>query len=69
MRSSFGVLESFMRASVPFIAAILWLSALLALSGCGLKGDLYLPDEPPAPQAASQVETSPSAPDEDEAED
>lgn len=52
-----------MRASVPLIVTFLLLGTLSTLSGCGLKGELYLPEEPPAAHSGA----SPAAQDEDEA--
>jgi len=40
-----------MRTSLTVLAAALLLTAL-AVSGCGLKGDLYLPDAAPGPTDA-----------------
>lgn len=37
-----------MRVSLTALAAVLLLLASLALGGCGLKGDLYLPESEPA---------------------
>lgn len=36
-----------MRASLTALAGMLLIFATLALGGCGLKGDLYLPEQPP----------------------
>lgn len=44
-----------MRASLTALAVALLLIAILAGSGCGLKGDLYLPeDETPAANADAE---------------
>jgi predicted small lipoprotein YifL len=37
-----------MRVSLTALASVLLLVASLALGGCGLKGDLYLPEDEPA---------------------
>lgn len=37
-----------MRASLPALAAALLLIGTMSLIGCGLKGDLYLPEAAPA---------------------
>lgn len=43
------------RARISGFSPWLWLAvaaATLAMAGCGKKGPLYLPDEPPPPPAA-----------------
>ncbi|WP_147306606.1 MULTISPECIES: LPS translocon maturation chaperone LptM [unclassified Wenzhouxiangella] len=47
-----------MRASLTVLAVVLLVIAVLVNTGCGLKGDLYLPEDEPA--------TAPSEADEDE---
>jgi predicted small lipoprotein YifL len=36
------------RLSSPLAAALAGIGAALFLAGCGMKGDLYLPEDPPA---------------------
>lgn len=52
-----------MRASLTVLAAVLLVVAALVVSGCGLKGDLYLPEDQ-AP--ASSDESADSADDANE---
>lgn len=42
-----------MRASLTVLAAVLLAFAALTVSGCGLKGDLYLPENE-APEAPDE---------------
>lgn len=44
--------DQWLVASRAFLAAV-----LLAIAGCGLKGDLYLPEEP-APEASAQEDST-----------
>ncbi|NBB92378.1 MAG: hypothetical protein GVY32_04320 [Gammaproteobacteria bacterium] len=46
-----------MRASLPALAAALLFVGALTLAGCGLKGDLYLPESPPAEDDSAGEET------------
>ena len=45
-----------MRASLTALAPALLLIAAVAASGCGLKDDLYLPEEEAAPPAADSAD-------------
>lgn len=47
-----------MRSSLTALAAVLLTVAALTISGCGLKGDLYLPgDESASPAPKSDEDT------------
>jgi len=47
------VLETFM---IAILNRALCISLLIALSGCGVRGPLYLPNVPPVPPAPSEPE-------------
>ncbi len=53
-----------MRSSLTALAALLLSLAALSVSGCGLKGDLYLPTDEaaaPAPEPEEDGRDEPSA--------